>query len=337
MALNIADTSEGSRDPANRKIRGRVVSESLSFPLIQTKSLGDVICRRELKKKSYPLAEISFPANRNVFRYQPGDLFVLQYDMYNIDSMVCRIEKIEEAGPESEIITVYAKEDIYYISSTIVSGITSKRTVRIYDYVVDLSYVEAFEVPYFLIKEEDIRVGIVAGRENQKETGYFIYGSVGEISYSKIGSQITYAIHGTLVTAYSATRNTIDDSIGFQVDFDNTDVSAIETISRTQLFTFMNSAIIGTPSSHEIIAFQTITPVVGHTNRFLLENVISGMYDTERLSHVIGSDFTYVGSNGMKILNEDWMTKNGTRYFKAVPYGNKDIGDIDTATEKRLF
>nr|HID57675.1 hypothetical protein [Desulfobacterales bacterium] len=72
---------------------------------------------RFVSSGGYPLASISFPLDKSVFRLEPGDAFVFGFPPYDTSQRVFRVVRIIESDPGSEKITLEAVEDIYYLSS----------------------------------------------------------------------------------------------------------------------------------------------------------------------------------------------------------------------------
>lgn len=115
--LNFQDSIVATRDIANIEIQGRVNSQTIQFPLVTSSARAAVIADRELRRKSYPYATIQFKINREGFRLEPGDVFLLTYPLYDITEVVFRVVKVMEENEISEKITVDAVEDFYYYSS----------------------------------------------------------------------------------------------------------------------------------------------------------------------------------------------------------------------------
>jgi hypothetical protein len=338
-SIDFKDSIVTAKDPANQGMIGYLSSKTNQFPLVQTSRLAALIADRELKKTSYDFAEISFKANRNMFRALPGSLYNLAYPLYDIDSMIVRVTKIEEDGPESEIITVYATEDPRYAGQTCVRSIPETRPDPIILPIDTLSNVVVIEVPYVIVNEESIIMGVSASRVTGNEIGYGVYISNDGTTYTLLGSSSSWGVHGTLIDPYPITTYTIDDEVGFEVLFGNDDGSTLETTTRGGLFTNQNLGLLG----NEFIAVQNITPV--STRRYRFTGVLRGKYETLKQHHAAGEDFYFLGERGLNLFSADPSVfyYQGIRYVKVVAFNGVSYSSLSDATaytinfDKRAF
>jgi hypothetical protein len=337
--INFKDSVAVAEDPANMRIQGMVVEESVSYSMIQRQELAMAVADRDLMFKCYPLAKISFPANRDAFRLQCGDLFKLSYSSYGIVELVCRVASITEEDLNTEVIRVEAIEDPYYISNAVQYGAGGL------DYpspgntdlppgfgqpVISLADVTVVEAPFVVGTDPGtINITTLAGREMGYEVGYIIYLSTdGGASYNQIDTVTSFNATGDTVAAYSADTLQIDDDIGFEVDFnESANVDQIQSITREQLLLFTNAAVLG----DELITFQNIEPVIGYDDRYYLSGIYRGRLDTEQVDHDAGEDFYFLGSKGMTGITVHSLTPGSTAYFKLVPYSGRSAGDLAEA------
>ena len=115
-ALQIIDALVAKEDPANKAIQGRTVPRTFQYNYVQEESCAAQIVARDLRKYQYSYASVVFKANRHMFKYEPGDLIHLTLSKHRVYTKIFRIAKITEDSPESEIITVYAMEDHWYMN-----------------------------------------------------------------------------------------------------------------------------------------------------------------------------------------------------------------------------
>jgi hypothetical protein len=317
------------RDPGNRAIQqGKIAHKTIKYGLFCTEFNASWAADNALKSAAYPLATISFPANRKLWKYEAGDPFILYYSPYNIAGKIYRVMRIEEENIESEQITVHAVEDIHYLASIgtggtskSATGIGAKRSMLI----EALTAVMAMEAPYVLIGTENTILVVAAGKENGKELGFLTLLSSDGESYNQLGAVKVFAIHGRLNGSYPKNTYDIDDYVGFEVEFDNDDVSQIETISRADALGGRNLTMLG----YELITFQTITPVSG--NIYKIENVVRGRWDTEKQAHDAGTDFFFLGIARFGTFEDASLLPGATRYVKLNPYNLKYSGDASEA------
>lgn len=327
MAITFKSSVVGSKDKANQLIVNRVASRTVQAKYFPVTKNASWLSARLLQSESYPLAAIKFPANRKLFRYQPGDRFKLTISEYGITEMVVMVTTLTVEDDESDIINVSVVEDIYAVSATVFMT-TNPSTVVIKkpSYSpgsIDDAIVQ--ELPYAIAGDGSVAIVAVAGREDRLSTGYQVWISYDDgVSYSYVGTG-TYAIHGTLAEDYSADTNKIDPT-GVKVNFNNDDALNIETINDADFYMLKNLAIVG----NEIVCFQTIVPVDGESDQYQLSNIMRGLYDSAPATHSAGDDIYYLGANGVGVIDVDLIV-GATYYVKIVPFNAKRAGSLEDA------
>lgn len=315
-----------SIDHANIEIQGMRISRTVKMGLFTTNEnavkAGDYL----LAKESYPTAKVRMVVNRNLFRLQPGDPFVLILPKYGIAQMVCRVAMIEEEDVTSEKITVTAVEESINATKPITSYTEpdNYRQGKKLTSIAPLDNIKIVEAPYAWDGMESNTLGILIPRKTDDERGYNIYMSLDGEEYYLFKQGSTFNVYGTLDVAYPIT-SAIDDNIGMVVNFDNAQHTAImQSISRTELMGTRNAAVLG----DELITFQTVTPITA--NQFKLTGVYRGRWGTVNTSHAIGTGFWFApiiipyGSNS--------FVPGATIYFKIVPYGTGNSSSLAAAT-----
>jgi hypothetical protein len=311
-------------DVANQKVVGRINHKTVQMAFFQVTRNATWIGNRVLALESYPIATLQFPANRKLFRFEVGDLFIPVYEPYDLSNKVFTILRIEEESPESETINILAIEDVHYLSKEVAtftpsSGTGTKNEVEVLPFV----YVDSMEAPYWL-SPDAIKVITMANREGKVETGYMIFFSLDGTSYFQIGLVSSFTPYGVLYGNYPSTIM-VDDQTGFQIILEPQDAVALQTISRAELFAGRNMALLG----DELICFQTITPV--ETSIYQLTGIVRGMYDTERKDHLNGEPFWFFGTSRFGLAESSYLQVGATRYLKYVPYNYLKAGELDEA------
>jgi len=325
LTSEVADFKEAEvnvRDIANQELVGKINHQTVKLGMFTNTKNAAWRADRLLKTLAYPLATVSFSANRDVFRLEPGDAFKLNYEPYSISGMVCRLTSLTEENIESESIQVTAIEDIDYLSS----GLSfvpdeGKAEPRVED-LKALSKLKVFEAPYVLSGSKLV-LGTLAGREVGTETGYEVHLSIdGGSSFFFLGNTSVYSPFAVLENDYPETYQ-IDDQVGFDVTFsEKSNVSMIETGSRIELFGDSRIALLG----DEIISFQTITPISENTYR--IENIFRGRFDTKVETHSTGENFWFLDSSFFGQFESSDLVIGENRKFKFVPFSASRIGDI---------
>lgn len=324
--LDFEEAEINIRDIANQELVGKVNHKTIKMGMFAVPANVAWSADQFLKRAAYPLASYSFPANRNVFRWDPGDAFILNYTPYSISGKVCRVVVLTEDDAESEVITVNALEDIHYLATeTNFTAVEGDPDIR--DVSVDaLVTTDVFGAPYVLVGEAREIIS-VAARETGTELGYQLFMSIdGGTSYSRIGIVKQYTFYGTLDDEYLSSTYQIDDEFGFQITFSaESQITAIETTTREHLLTGKYIALLG----DELLSFQTITPVSGTT--YKIENIFRGRFDTEKVTHAAASPFWLLGLSFFGILAHADLLVGESRKFKMVPYNSMSSGSLSAA------
>ncbi|MBF0530628.1 MAG: hypothetical protein HQK55_15455, partial [Deltaproteobacteria bacterium] len=298
--IDYTNSTYNLQDTANMDLQAREVSKQISLSYFQAVASVGQTADRMLKKEAYPAAAVSFKANRNVFRLQPGDLFNLNYAPQGIVHMVCRVTQWQEDELGKEEFTIDAREAVEYLSG-IMDALTYWQAAGqgegpiglaedMDNSITALAHVLNLEAPYAL-SGENLAVLAIAGRESPRELGFGFHLSLDNVSYRSAGTVWKYAVHGTLDAAYSADTFRIDDLVGLYVTFDNADSTLINTITRPEVLSGQHLAVIhGT----ETIAVQTINPVSGRQEH--LTGILRGLVENQQGDHTGRGDFGIIGT-----------------------------------------
>lgn len=320
MAIDIVEAMVQAEDPANKAIVGHNVTRSMRLMMFTETVNAQWAADRFIKSLAYPLATLSFSANRNVFRLQVGDNFKWSSSRLGIRDMVFRIIKITEENLISEVIKIEAIEDVEYsVGAATFNNIpvgSSPRSNR--SEVTKVDNAILFEAPY-VIAGNDIQIIPVIEKKNYSELGFLIYMSLTGDSYSYFAESKSFAIRGTLVNEYTSDTYEIDDTIGFRVaipDFDE----YLNSLIRVDLFGPTNLSILGDDTEAEIITWQTITPV--STGVYDITGVYRNRYGTDRKTHPVGTSFWFINQSYITMDDENF-TYGNTVYFKIVSYNSR--------------
>ena len=331
--LNYKESVVRVGDMTNKNIQEKVVSQTYSFPLIQTLERATGLADSILRETSYPLSVISFQANRLANRLQEGDHFKFNYSPYGIIDLPCLVTSIEEGDLLSETITINCIQSVYYATkattiNTNTIGSTGNFTPSLGGAVVPLTFVKVMETPYEFVLDT-LSISICASRSSSSSLlGYQVHMSIDDgVSYNLVATQNAFAPYGQLVEAYPDTTDDIDDTIGLIIDSQDQDFAYIETITRTQLFTHKNLAILG----DELISFQTITPHETIDNRYILTGIYRGRMDTGKENHPENEAFYFLSDTNVTIINDSRIVVGSELKFKLVPF-SEHLGNIGIAT-----
>ena len=327
MGINIKTSTANpvANDIGNKEIQARIVSKTIQCPLFTVNRNAVWAGRQQLRKESYPLATLSFPANRNVFRLEVGDPFKFSCAQYGIVDMICRVARIAEEGPDTENITIQAIQDVYSISNAVTAYTVPTNHAQEAPNYTETPFINqrVVEAPYVLT-EGVIGVLAFAERETDYQCGFNLYLSTdGGVSYVCIETLDNIVPYGTLNANHP--RGVMIDEEGIIIDFEEDEEDVITSTWADVLAGTANLGILG----GEIISWLTITPIT--TTQVRLENVIWGRFGTQRVDHTAGEKL-YVITNALDVVVHAEIVNAAVRKFKLVPFNVAQVGDIADAT-----
>jgi len=188
MIIDYREAIAPVNDPANREIVRRLNSKTVKLSMFTTPRNATWAADRGLKVEAYPLANLSFPANRNFFRVEPGDQFKFSYPQWGISNMICRVVRITEEDLETGAIQVTAIEDIDHISAEAFGEAARGKWPIETETLSALEHVGIIEAPYVLAGDS-VKVIPLAAKKAGTEAGYYLYMSIdGGVHTSSTGS-----------------------------------------------------------------------------------------------------------------------------------------------------
>lgn len=139
------------QDLASVQAQGGIISQSVSYLGIDSRSNAALIGQRELKQRSTPLAKVTLNVNREGWDVEPGDPIRFSWAPYGITDMPLRVSKVNYGSILDGVITFECVEDVFGLPDTTYSDPQqSGWTNPITDPVALLSEnIKLIEVPYF--------------------------------------------------------------------------------------------------------------------------------------------------------------------------------------------
>jgi len=326
MGLDIAETSVFVFDPANVDMIGYANPISYRFMLFTEEEDAYWIADRYLKEAAFPFATVVLRTNRELFRLQPGDLFKFAYSAWGVSSMICRVMSIQEEELGSEEIIVTAREDIDYLSGTVVTTQFNKpsnlQVKSVSHNMGILLNVKIIEAPYYLSGDE-VKIIPIAARVTRKETGYYLYESVDSGTTYTLKAEIgVYNPYGILSRTYIKTAS-IDNKRDIYIDFKAKDYRGISNIEHPELYSTKNLALLG----EEFISFQYISLSGGTV--YKLSAISRGLFGSNIVEHSPGEEFYFLGDDYRALVSFNDSPVGSTRKYKFVPYTSSGVGDIN--------
>jgi hypothetical protein len=312
-------------DVGNLAVQEKTISKTTQLASFTTNENAVWAAKNQLRKESYPFASLNISVNRNLFRLEVGDCFKFSYSKYGISNAIYRVLQISEENLESEKITIHAMEDVFGISNIITEYTALEgHAIQSPTYALTpFTHQRVLEAMYAL--SDTIKVLPLACRERPQDLGIQVYISIdGGSSYSYIDKVSNLQPYGTLVTEYPANTYTLDNEVGFEIDFVD-GASSLDIETWPNVFSAeANFAILG----NEVISFKSITPVTAV--RYKFEGIIRGRFGTQKATHPTAEEVYFI-SKYVGLVYHAEIVVGVSRKFKLVPYNIKFAGDISEA------
>lgn len=105
------DGVAAAQDFANINFQQRVRSTELSFPGVTVPELASLLASRALGVYSVPLYKCDLKCTRKASTLRPGDVFVLNWEPFGLETMVMRVQKIDLGSLTDGTVTMTVIQD----------------------------------------------------------------------------------------------------------------------------------------------------------------------------------------------------------------------------------
>ena len=213
---------------------GKLRTDSVTFPFLYDKNVANALAARELSQASVPLFRFTLEFNRNAYQLRPGSVFVLNWDEYDLEQIVLRVQKFDFGKLTSGTMVATCLQDRFAIGATLFappgdSGWTDP--VVNPQEILDFSVVE---MPYFFANRVEFPIADGFGMvfplpvaPGTASTGFDMNhgNATGDLEY--FDPQLTpYPATGKLTGSY-------DQLEGFATGFDSTTGFTIDGVTGT--------------------------------------------------------------------------------------------------------
>lgn len=110
---DLEDSSITAQDLASIQAQEGIISQTSSFPGIDSADIASRVAVRELRQSSTPLARVRLIANREAWNVNPGDVIKLSWGAYGISEVILRVTAMDYGSLESGLIRIDAIEDVF--------------------------------------------------------------------------------------------------------------------------------------------------------------------------------------------------------------------------------
>ena len=320
-------TSALAQDGANFEIQGERKITSIRFPGIKDRTLAGAIAWRELRTLSYPLAQVSFIANRTAFDLTPASVIRLSWEEYdNIVDMPIRITRVDFGTLADGRIKVDGVQDIFQVEASVFTPAPDSEFFTPIQEITPFTASDQFiaELPLLFAKQApsgDTLVwhALVAAAD----AGGFPYkyqmlwGSNPTPTHASLGdSSDGVARVGTLraalvgftsaMPAQEAGSFFVDARTGEDLQGLAIGVLPLDNINSS----FLGVAIIDPGTVDEEYIIYQECQVDGTTGDIELKQVVRGALDTSPKAHLSNAPIWFCGEGGFEILPKEFAATN---------------------------
>lgn len=309
------DKGAFAQDGASISATGVKKTVTHNFPLCNNATLANQLAARELQFSGTPLIQAQLVTNRRGATLAPGDVFVWNWDEYQISDAVMRVLKVETGDLENNRVIIDCIQDKFSTSESVYAEPPDSEFVAP---ELDPIAVPAASQKYFIMNGFFVQASIGAAQLATKgDYGVMILaenpgGAVATytIEYSLdngvtwINEEVDndFVVTGLLTAAITEHENalaTFNTTQSLTIDNINGDMTDILTVSGTAAREQGRTLILlGDPEgTYEVMAYDTITDNLDGT--YTLNNCWRGLLDTSTQDHADNTKVYFIGYLGL--------------------------------------
>jgi hypothetical protein len=287
-------------DTANRIIQGRQVTINKSFRGVGHPSTAALVATREMRAASFPRPTMVIYVNREAGwdededRYiEPGDVRKLISHKYGW-TKILRILEVGIGKEDDSRIRLTCVEDLFGVGAAAFSNSGSGGFTYPLDPVAISSYVVQ-DAPYFLTKDDDPKVLVLAEKPNNAQIKYDVKVSTDSgVTYVEEASDADFAIKGTITESVARLTANKLTSLTF-TPANSLEAANLETATATEISENFENLIYWADTG-EWGAVETVTDNGDGT--FTLGNVwrAVGPFDSVPTPHLAGATVWFFSS-----------------------------------------
>jgi hypothetical protein len=324
-----------AQETANFAIRGELSSDTINFLGFSNSTIAQKVAIRELKTHSYPLMKGRLKANRKAWNLRIGGVFKFTWVPYGISGMAMRVTGINYGALDKGEIEIDCVEDIFAVSSTAYAPPSGSGWTDPLNQPQPPAAQLLQEVPYHLLKAEEIRVLVAAVRGDGTSTGFDVFSDEGQNTYYQTNTIELFCPSGTLQSAYA--RNAGAASSADPAALDNTgfvvtggkDLERLASTDANGRARGDNLALI----ENEWISWQTITDNGDGT--YTISGVVRGIFDTVPADHALGTRVWFI-SDGSGLSREEPFPADQLVKVKCLPFNSRGQVAIEDVTQVQI-
>lgn len=325
------ETGAVAQDMANIQIQGREVRAQVNFPGVKHPDTAAIVAARELNQMSFPLARVTFMANRDAWGLVPGGVIKWNWARYGISGMILRVAEISHGSITDEKIRVIAYQDIFSLSQanfigggpSLSQGVTTEPQAATNERVLGLPR-------WFILTDDKVNSATVGQRAlhiteapDDVTTAFDAYLDLGGSDFQLVGRAQSMTPTGQLQATYSESAGAggAIDVTGFTLESVRWGNTPAETTPNSILEFGYGLLLI----DDEILAFEDV--VDNGDDTYDIARIHRSLLDTVQAEHLIGATVWFIRL-GNAVTSVD--LSGGPLTFRNLTHsvgGVLDIGD----------
>jgi hypothetical protein len=249
--------------------------------------------------------------------------------------MVMRVTGINYGALDQGAIEIDCVEDIFAVSFTAYTPPSGSNWTDPMNQPQPPTAQLLQEVPYHLLKAEEIRVLVAAVRGDGTSTGFDVFSDEGQNTFYQTNTIELFCPSGTLQSAYARNASAASgadpaalDNVGFIVT-GGKDLERLASTDANGRSRGDNLAVIDS----EWISWQTVTDNGDGTYR--ISGIVRGIFDTLPADHALGARVWFI-SDGSGLSREAPFPADQLVKVKCLPFNSRGQVAIDDVSQVQI-
>jgi hypothetical protein len=278
------EDSVAYRDRGNFQVTQAIRSQILSRPWVTRAAVATKIAWAAGRAAAMPVVTGNLRVRKSkASGLAPGGLFKLSFSQNGIADLVARVESITHSAPDKSEVSISFREDRGFLNADLAlpAGDAPPEDTPIE--TAPLSHQAIVELPYALLADNQVRLGVLAARGDSLSTGMNIWVQQASGAYVNFGVTDNFAMRGHLVAEYPAETRLVDEGGRFEIQFDSADRTLDDELA---LDDALDNTLLLFAGAEILSGFDVTLIGTGHYRL----SVVRARYDTKRQAHPVGEE-----------------------------------------------
>jgi len=272
------------RDRGNFQVTQAIRGQVLSRPWVTRAAVATKIAWAAGRAAAMPVVTGTLRVRKSIASgLTPGGLFKLSFSQNGIADLVARVESITHPAPDKSEVSISFREDHGFLNADLALPAGDAPPDDTPIETAPLSHQAIVELPYALLADNQVRLGVLAARGDSLSTGMNLWVQQASGAYVNFGVTDNFALRGHVVAEYPADTRLVDEGVRLEIQFASADKTlddelALDDALDNTLLVFAGTEIL---SGFDVTLFGA-----GHYRL----SVVRARYDTKRKTHPVGEE-----------------------------------------------